>query len=176
MMLLTDPPDHTRLRRSVSRAFTPRRTADLRPRVEEIASTLLDGLTPDAPVDIVGGYAEPLTTQVICELLGVPENDRNRFAGWSNTLIGQIPEGLVIDHLCRNRACVRPDPKHLEAVTARENDRRARAYVQKYPGEQVHNQAKRWCKHGHEYTPKNTGLDKLGKRFCRACRGEWKNR
>lgn len=90
--------------------------------------------------------------------------------------VGPIPEGLVIDHLCRNRACVRPDPKHLEPVTARENDRRARAYVQKYPGEQVHNQAKRWCKHGHEYTVKNTGFDKLGKRFCRACRGEWKNR
>ncbi len=92
MMLLTDPPDHTRLRRFVSRAFTPRRTADLRPRVEQITSSLLDGLTPDAPVDLVGAFAEPLTTQVICELLGVPDEDRDRFGGWSNTLMDVHPD------------------------------------------------------------------------------------
>lgn len=85
-----------------------------------------------------------------------------------------IPEGLQIDHVCRNRACVRPHPEHLEPVTQAENDRRARAYVQKYPGESVHHGAKRWCIHGHEYTPKNTGMDKYGKRFCLACRRAYK--
>lgn len=88
--------------------------------------------------------------------------------------VGPIPEGLVIDHLCRNRACVRPHPDHLEPVTPAENDRRARAYVQKHPGESVHHGAKRWCIHGHEYTPENTGKDKYGKRFCLGCRREYK--
>ena len=90
--------------------------------------------------------------------------------------VGPIPEGHHIDHVCRRRSCVRPHPDHLEPVTAAENDRRARTYVQKFPGESVHNGAKRWCKRGHEYTPENTGLDKHGKRFCRACRNEWKDR
>lgn len=84
--------------------------------------------------------------------------------------IGPIPEGLVIDHLCRNRACVRPDPNHLEPVTPAENDRRARAYVQKYPGESVHHGAKRWCIRGHAFDEQNTGIDGKGKRYCKACR------
>lgn len=90
--------------------------------------------------------------------------------------VGPIPGRMHVDHVCRRRSCVRPDPKHLEPVTLAENDRRARAYVQKYPGERVHNGAKRWCKHGHKYTPENTGLDKLGKRFCRACQRDFQRR
>ena len=84
--------------------------------------------------------------------------------------IGPVPKGLHLDHVCRNRRCVRPDPKHLEPVTKAENNRRAMAYVQQYPGEQVHNNAKRWCVHGHLYTEATTGLDRLGKRYCKTCR------
>jgi hypothetical protein len=54
---------------------------------------------------------------------------------------GPIPPGLDLDHVCRNRACVRPDPRHLEPVTKAENNRRAMLYVQQYPGEQVHHAA-----------------------------------
>lgn len=70
--------------------------------------------------------------------------------------VGPIPEGLVIDHLCRNRACCRPD--HLEPVTIGENIRR---------GEQA---TKTHCVHGHEFTPSNTYLRLTGGRECRACR------
>lgn len=94
--------------------------------------------------------------------------------------VGPIPRGLQIDHVCRNRRCVRPHPDHLEPVTKAENGRRARAYIQKHPGEQVHNKAKRWCNRGHEFSPENTGSDSKGNRFCRTCQrarlGVWQRR
>jgi cytochrome P450 len=78
-MMNLDPPDHTRLRRLVSRAFAPTRIAALEPRVQRIADELLDALQaagPDSVVDLVEGFAYPLPFRVICELLGVPEEDR----------------------------------------------------------------------------------------------------
>jgi cytochrome P450 len=87
-MLSFDPPDHTRLRRLASKAFTARRIEALRPRVEEIASELLDVmalLVP--PVDVVEHFAFPLPTIVICELLGIPYDQRERFKAWSTTIV-----------------------------------------------------------------------------------------
>jgi cytochrome P450 len=78
-MLSVDPPDHTRLRRLVSAAFSPRRIEALRPRVQSIVDDLLDDVAasgPDSRVDLVGTFAFPLPFTVICELLGVPEPDR----------------------------------------------------------------------------------------------------
>jgi cytochrome P450 len=76
-MLHADPPDHTRLRRLVQKAFTPRRAA-LRPRAEEIAAGLLDEMAaaPGDVTDLLGAYARPLPIAVLCELLGIPEADR----------------------------------------------------------------------------------------------------
>ena len=88
MMILMDPPEHTRLRKLVSRAFTVRRMEELRPRVAEIADRLLDDLAErPGPVDLMAGYAFPLPVFVICELLGVPAADRDDFAAWSNVLV-----------------------------------------------------------------------------------------
>jgi cytochrome P450 len=78
-MLAVDPPDHTRLRRLVSSAFSPRRVEGLRPRVQAIVDDLLDVLAdrdPEAPTDLVAQFAFPLPFTVICELLGVPEGER----------------------------------------------------------------------------------------------------
>ncbi len=78
-MLNVDPPDHTRLRRLVAKAFLPSRVAALEPRVQALADDLLDEMAdqgPGATVDLVEGFAHPLPFRVICELLGVPEQDR----------------------------------------------------------------------------------------------------
>ena len=80
-MLHADPPGHTRLRRPVQKAFTPRRVARLRPRTAQIAAGLADGLAAaDGVVDLLAAYARPLPVTVLCELLGVPAADRARIA------------------------------------------------------------------------------------------------
>jgi cytochrome P450 len=91
-MLNVDPPDHTRLRRLVSRAFVPGRIAALEPAVRAIADRLLDELDaagPGAAVDLIEGYAYPLPFEVIGELLGIPAADRPRLhAGFQVLLTG----------------------------------------------------------------------------------------
>jgi len=80
-MLTVDPPDHTRLRRLVSAAFSPRRIEALRPRVQAITDDLLDDIAakdPEGCVDLVSTFAFPLPFTVICELLGVRQPDRGR--------------------------------------------------------------------------------------------------
>ncbi|MFE7129148.1 cytochrome P450 [Streptomyces sp. NPDC057617] len=89
-MLQVDPPDHTRLRALVSRQFTTRRIAELRPRIQEIATGLLDAMAPVGPAhraDLVPSYAFPLPITVICELLGVPAADREAFHDWSSKIV-----------------------------------------------------------------------------------------
>ena len=87
-MLNLDPPDHTRLRRLVQKAFTPRRVASLRPRVEEITAALLDEMAAGpAETDLLDAFAFPLPITVICELLGVPVADRDDFRDWTSVII-----------------------------------------------------------------------------------------
>jgi cytochrome P450 len=89
-MLNVDPPDHTRLRRLVSRAFVPGRIAALEPAIRAIANSLLDGLDtagPGAVVDLIEGYAFPLPFGVIGELLGIPAGDRPRLHAWFQVLL-----------------------------------------------------------------------------------------
>ena len=89
-MLNVDPPDHTRLRRLVSRAFVPGRIAALEPAIRAIASGLLDELDaagPGATVDLIEGYAYPLPFGVIGELLGIPARDRPRLHAWFQVLL-----------------------------------------------------------------------------------------
>ena len=89
-MLNVDPPDHTRLRRLVSRAFAPGRIAALEPAIRAIAGSLLDELDaagPGATVDLIEGYAHPLPFRVIGELLGIPAADRARLHAWFQVLL-----------------------------------------------------------------------------------------
>ncbi|MEU7814898.1 cytochrome P450 [Pseudonocardia sp. NPDC049154] len=94
-MLNTDPPDHTRLRKLVNRAFTVRAIARMRPRIEEIARGLADRMAAKAAregtVDLLDEFAYPLPMTVICELLGVPEGERDDFRGWTTTLLSAAP-------------------------------------------------------------------------------------
>ncbi|MFF2084401.1 cytochrome P450 [Nocardia sp. NPDC058176] len=89
-MLSTDPPGHTRLRKLVNKAFTTRRVAALRPRIEEITESLLDAMAAadEVEVDLMDTFANPLPVTVICELLGVPLADRADFQSWTRSLLG----------------------------------------------------------------------------------------
>lgn len=82
-LLFLDPPDHTRLRRLVSKAFTPRTMERLRNHVHDIADDLLRDVRPGEPWDLMSTLAFPLPLTVICELMGVPIADREQFEGWS---------------------------------------------------------------------------------------------
>jgi len=82
-MLDRDPPDHTRLRGLVSKAFTPRVVEGLRPRIQEIVDGLLDGVEARGSMDLIEEFAYPIPVAVICEMLGVPIEDHERFRGWS---------------------------------------------------------------------------------------------
>ncbi|MFF3090776.1 cytochrome P450 [Streptomyces nojiriensis] len=97
-MLDTDPPRHTRLRRLVAREFTARRVESLRPRVRQITDGLLDAMAarPDRRADLIASFAVPLPMTVICELLGVPGLDRQRFRYWSGEIVAP-PDGVGAD-------------------------------------------------------------------------------
>jgi cytochrome P450 len=84
VLLFIDPPDHTRLRKLMSKAFTPRTVEKLRPRVQQIVDEILDGAQERGELDVVSelGYVVPVT--VICEMIGVPVEDRDLFGPWSS--------------------------------------------------------------------------------------------
>lgn len=99
-MLAVDPPHHTRLRKLVSGAFTPRRVERLRPRVQTIVDGLLDQVAaagPDTAIDLVKAFAFPLPFTVICELLGVAEADRPALGAGLSTLLAptQTPDAYA---------------------------------------------------------------------------------
>jgi cytochrome P450 len=91
--LSLDPPDHTRLRRLVASAFTPRVVATLAPRITQLTDELLTAASPDGgtgELELVGQLAYPLPVRIISELLGVPPEDHSRFAGWSAKLAHSV--------------------------------------------------------------------------------------
>ncbi|HEX4323689.1 MAG TPA: cytochrome P450 [Gaiellaceae bacterium] len=86
-MLNRDGDDHRRLRRLVSKAFTPRMIERLRPRIQEIADGLIDPVAARGEMELVSSFAFPLPITVIAELLGVPPADRDRFREWSDAMV-----------------------------------------------------------------------------------------
>ncbi|MGW0005140.1 cytochrome P450 [Nocardia grenadensis] len=87
-LLSMDPPEHSRLRKLVAKAFTSRRVAELRPRTREIVDEKLTALErAGAPADLVEGFALPLPVTVICEMLGVPPGDQHRFRDFSDAIL-----------------------------------------------------------------------------------------
>jgi len=99
-MLFRDPPDHTRLRTLVSKAFTPRAIEAMRPRIAQIVEELLDAVQDQGRMDIIGDLAFPLPVIVIAEMLGVPSKDRAKFKRWSDDL-GEGLEPLLSDDQLR---------------------------------------------------------------------------
>jgi cytochrome P450 len=114
-MLGMDPPDHTRLRGLVSKAFTARRAEALRPHVQEITDRLLDALADRDEVDLLDAFAVPLPVQVICELLGVPPGDRAGFREWTAVLT--VP-ALTSEARSRRREAARAFNAYISGVLA----------------------------------------------------------
>jgi cytochrome P450 len=137
-MIRVGPPDHTRLRRLVSKEFTARRVAELRPRVQKITDGLIDAVLPAGRADLVADLALPLPVTVISELLGVPGDDREGFQEWTDIMLAQDPDhydkealdaawrkmwSYLEDLLTAKRA--RPAGDLLSAlITARDEERR----------------------------------------------------
>lgn len=86
-MLDLDPPDHTRLRALVHKAFTPNLIGQMRERIQTLAEELLDGVAGKGQVDLISDYALPLPMIIITEILGVPTSDRNKFHKWSQAVV-----------------------------------------------------------------------------------------
>ncbi|WP_371667121.1 cytochrome P450 [Streptomyces sp. NBC_00289] len=86
-LLNMDPPDHTRIRRLVSKAFTPRRVELLREPIRKTADALLDAFAPLGRCDLISSYAAPLPITVICDLLGVPMDGQQDFRSWTDALV-----------------------------------------------------------------------------------------
>lgn len=97
-MLFVDPPDHTRLRRLVSKAFTPNAVERLRPYVRSFVDSVLDRAEADGRLDVIDDLAFPLPVTVIGEMLGIPEEDRDQFRAWTHALVATL-EPLLSDEV-----------------------------------------------------------------------------
>jgi cytochrome P450 len=98
-ILNLDPPDHTRLRKLVSKVFTPRAVERIRHRAAEVVDEILDELaTTDGPVDLISTLAFPLPFTVISEMLGMPDGDRDQLRAWSHTITQSLDPILAMEH------------------------------------------------------------------------------
>jgi pimeloyl-[acyl-carrier protein] synthase len=123
-MLIMDPPDHTRVRKLVNKAFTPRRIAALREHIADLVDGLVGAARAKQRFDLIHDLAEPLPAVVIAELLGVPAADHRQFREWSSALIAGIaapdPEArraaaeaveALLSYLAETIAARRRDPR-----------------------------------------------------------------
>ncbi|GAA2807416.1 cytochrome P450 [Kitasatospora paracochleata] len=92
-LLNIDPPDHTRLRRLVSKAFTPRRVAEFEPRVQQLTDRLIDSFAGRGEADLIHEFAFPLPIYAICDLLGVPAEDQDDFRDWAGMMLRHTKPG-----------------------------------------------------------------------------------
>lgn len=109
-ILNTDPPDHTRLRGLVAKAFNAKRVAGMRPAVQALVNRLLDQIEPRGAMDVARDYAYPIPATVIADMLGIPDADRGRFGLLSNEIIRWgtgIDPGVDVDERQRKAAAAR---------------------------------------------------------------------
>ncbi|MDQ0831459.1 cytochrome P450 [Streptomyces achromogenes] len=143
-LLNIDPPDHTRLRRLVSKAFTPRRVAEFAPRVQELTDRLIDRFAAEGRADLIHDFAFPLPIYAICDLLGVPEEDQDDFRDWAGMMIrhGGGPRGGVARSVKKMRGYL------LELI----HRKRAELPAEPAPGEDLISGLIRASDHGEHLT------------------------
>jgi cytochrome P450 len=125
-LLVTEPPDHTRYRKLVSRVFSVRAVEQLRSRTQQIATELLDQIDPGSPVDLVARYCSLLPVTVIAEILGVPERDRERVLRFGAAAAPSLDLGLSWREFRRVESALREFDlwlaHHLDALRRRPGD------------------------------------------------------
>jgi len=114
-MLRLDPPDHTRLRNLVSKAFTPRAVERMRPVVEKYVGELLGRLEGRREMELIADFAAPIPVSVIAEMLGVPVADRERFRHWSDEAVRTLGDGTLDDRR-RAEAALEELGEYIEAI------------------------------------------------------------
>ena len=124
--LFMDPPDHTRLRRLVNLAFTPRALESMRPRIQHLVDELVDAVEGKGEMDAIADLAYPLPVSVICEMLGVPREDEPQFRVWSRILAGSLdPEVTVPVELQKEREqAVFDSREYFRQLIAKRGDER----------------------------------------------------
>jgi len=117
-MLGADPPEHTRLRRLTSKAFTARRVEEMRPHIQQVVDDLLAGTRDE--IDIIKDLAYPLPVIVIAEMLGVPPEDRDTFKAWSNDIAAALGAPFVPPAILeRSKTAVQEMADYFSSIVAR---------------------------------------------------------
>jgi pimeloyl-[acyl-carrier protein] synthase len=118
MMLYHDPPDHTRLRSLVAKVFTPRVVASLQPFIEQLVDELLDAALARGSLDVIGDLAYPLPALVICQLLGIPIEDRQTLRAWSRDLSAALDYMITPEVLERANRAAQASTDYLTQLVA----------------------------------------------------------
>jgi pimeloyl-[acyl-carrier protein] synthase len=118
MMLYHDPPDHTRLRGLVAKVFTPRLVASLQPFIEQLVDDLLDVNLSRGSLDVIGDLAYPLPALVICQLLGIPIEDRQTLRAWSRDLSAALDYMLTPEVVERANRAAQGSSEYLTRLVA----------------------------------------------------------
>lgn len=138
-MISVDPPDHTRLRRLVNKAFTPRVVAALEPRIRELVGGMLAGPEREGQLEVIADLAFPLPVTVIAELLGVPTEDRDRFRAWSRALLEPATDATAVQ---REREAGEAVSAYIDDLAAQrlaepEDDLLSRLVAAEHEGDQL---------------------------------------
>ena len=112
-VLQMDPPDHTRIRSLLNKAFTPKIVNEMRGHIESIANGLLDEAQSKGEMDVMHDFAFPLPVMVIADMLGVPRGDRNKFKHWSDSLVGTLNPRRELSKVARAGFAVEQLNKYL---------------------------------------------------------------
>ena len=118
-LVFNDPPYHTRVRRLLAPAFTPRALKALQPRVEALIDRLLDGLQKRERFDLIEDFAAAIPVQLIGDMLGVPEGERGPLRGWSLAILGALEPVLSPDQFQRGATAVEEFKAYLTSLVER---------------------------------------------------------
>jgi cytochrome P450 len=118
-LVFNDPPIHTRVRKLLSEAFTPRKLKELEPVVEGIIDRLLDRLAVQGEFDVVSDFALALPTEIIADMLGVPEEHRHKLHNYSNLILGALDPVVSPENIVKGHAAVEEFGALLEELIAK---------------------------------------------------------